>query len=249
MHPTPWLLRQPSPQRRVRLYCFCYAGGNARAFAPWQDEVDPAIEICAVQLPGRGARWHEAPFTSLQALVKELAPVIARHDDLPFAFFGHSLGGLLAFELARWCKLHWLRLPEHVFVSGCDAPQHRSPPDALHLLPDEALAQALRNYNGTPPEVLANRELLALVLPAVRADFALCAEYRYRPGLPLTMPVTVLAGRQDTHVTPEQLAGWSRETLASCQVHWFDGDHFFIHPSRDDVLDLLCKELLTQECA
>jgi len=97
--------------------------------------------------------------------------------------------------------------------------------------------------------VLAHSELLALVLPAVRADFALCADYRYRPGLPLTMPITVLAGRHDTHVAPEQLSGWAKETLASCRVHWFDGDHFFIHPSRDGVLDLLCKELLTQECA
>jgi medium-chain acyl-[acyl-carrier-protein] hydrolase len=249
MNDSDWLLRKSGTGRRMRLFCFAYAGGNARAFASWQDGLDPAIEVCAVQLPGRGARWGVAPFTSMPALVRELAALVARHADLPFAFFGHSLGGLLAFEVARYSRLHYLRLPEQLFVSGCDAPRHRSPPDDLHLLPDPALVEKLRHYNGTPPEILAHEELLAMVLPAVRADFALAADYRYRPGLPLTMPISVLAGRQDTHLGPAQIADWRQETLAPCGIHWFDGDHFFIHPRREAVLDLLGKELLVQATA
>lgn len=249
MQPSPWLVReQKTASRRLRLYCFCYAGGSASVYAPWQARLDPAIEVCAVQLPGRGGRMAEKPFTSLAEVIKALAVVIGRQDGLPFAFFGHSLGGLLAFELARYQKLHYMRMPEHLFVSGCDAPQYRSPSPRLHTLPDLELIEVLKDFNGTPPDVLQHRELMDLLLPTIRADFALVDDYVYRPGLPLAMPITVLAGRQEDR-TVEQVEGWQKETLSDCNVHWFDGDHFFILPEQQAVLDCIGAGLVERECA
>ena len=249
MHPSPWLVREPKrTSRRLRLYCFCYAGGSASTYASWQAQLDPAIEVCAVQLPGRGSRMAERPFTAMPELIKALALVIGREDSLPFAFFGHSLGGLLAFELARYQKLHYMRMPEHLIVSGCDAPQFRSPSRRLHALPDHELIDVLKDFNGTPPGVLEHRELMDLLLPTIRADFALVDDYVYRPGLPLKMPITVLAGRRDDH-TVEQVEGWRKETLSDCHVHWFNGDHFFILPEQQAVLDRLDAVLVEREYA
>lgn len=236
MTPSPWIMRRPGAGRRLRLFCFAYAGGSATAFLPWQAAVDPTVEICAIQLPGRGARMGEAPPADFAQLVRVLTEEIARHRDLPFAFFGHSLGALLAFEVARHGALRRFPAPVQLIVSGCDAPQSRAPSRQLHLLPDDELIQALRDYNGSPAEVLADRELMALILPTIRADFALAERYSYRPGLRLNLPMTVFAGREDDHCKLEQVTQWERETSGPCAIDWFDGDHFFIHAQRDAVL-------------
>jgi surfactin synthase thioesterase subunit len=249
MTPTPWLVRPSGPARRLRLYCFPYAGGSAATFAGWQDALGPDIEVCAVQLPGRGARMGEAPMTDLQEVVRTLAQVISSQGRTPFAFFGHSLGAMLAFEVARFFMLHYLPMPVHLFASGCDAPQHRCEPKGLHLLPDDELIDALKDYNGTPAEILDNRELMALLLPLLRADFGLVDTYRYRAGLRLQVPLTVLAGDQDDHIEPLQVDGWGKETAAGCQVHWFEGDHFFINAQRDAVQALVRGVLAEPVCA
>ncbi len=232
-------MRQPGSARRFRLFCFSYAGGSAAPYLAWQAALPPSIEVCAVQLPGRGPRLLEKPLRSMFQLVEVLAPIIAREADLPFAFFGHSLGGLLAFELARHCRRHWLPMPEHLFVSASSAPGQRRNPKRLHTLDDHALIEALREYNGTPPAALADRELMELLLPAIRADFAVVENYAYGEGAPLDIPISVLAGRQDNHVAPGSLQGWQGETTATCTTHWFDGDHFFIHAQQRAVIDCI----------
>jgi surfactin synthase thioesterase subunit len=249
VNPSPWLVRQSSPQARLRLFCFPYAGGSAAAFAGWQAALGPEIEVCAVQLPGRGARMGEPPMTSLNEVVASLAQVIGSQSRMPFAFFGHSLGGLLAYELARFCMLHYLPLPVHLFASGCSAPQHRGESKNLHQLPDDELIEALRDYNGTPVEVLANRELMLLLLPVLRADFGLVEHYRHRQGLRLPMPITVLAGEHDERTDPAQVDGWAKESAGPCAVHWFDGDHFFINAHRDAVQEIVRDTLAARACA
>lgn len=242
--PNSWLVRAAGGLApRLRLYCFSYAGGSAAGFAKWQAALGPEVEVCAVELPGHGMRRSEAPMTSLQQVVESVAQVIARQGPLPFAFFGHSLGGLLAFETARYCMRHGLALPRHLFASGCSAPQHRSPSRNLHLLEDDALIEQLRDYNGTPAELLAHRELMALVLPLLRADFGLVENYAYRPSPRLPLPITVLAGTTDEHAKTEQVEGWRKETGASCQIEWFDGDHFFIQSHLDGVLACVAQAL------
>lgn len=239
-----WILRQSGGKRRQHLYCFSYAGGNAASFIPWQAGLGSDIEVCAVQLPGRGARLDEPLQQSFSSLIMTLAHVIGRQSTLPYAFFGHSLGGLVAFELARYCQHHSLAMPNHLFVSGCDAPQHRSSFKRLHELGDDALLDALKDYNGTSLEALGNRELMALVLPAIRGDFALMSDYQYRPSPPMTLPITVLAGRGDKHVDSTTIWAWQKETVDACRINWFDGDHFFINSNRAAVLECLKSELV-----
>jgi medium-chain acyl-[acyl-carrier-protein] hydrolase len=228
----------------MRLYCFSYAGGSAAAFLPWQAQLDPSIELCAVELPGRGMRMMELPYAALPALVADLAQVISRERDLSFAFFGHSLGGLIAFELARYCQCRHLPMPEHMFASGSAAPQDRSPAKHRpHELSDHALIDVLNDYNGTPPEVLAHQELMALMLPTIRADFALDADYQYRPYPRLSIPITVLAGKRDDFVS-KQVEEWKNKTTGPCTIEWYEGDHFFIHAQRDAVIACVNAALL-----
>ncbi|MBV2235475.1 MAG: alpha/beta fold hydrolase [Sterolibacterium sp.] len=250
-----WLIRSSAvsgthPPPRLRLYCFPYSGGNAVAFVPWQRELAPAIELCAVQLPGRGARYAEPVYTAFNDLIAALTAVVQQcqaQSPLPFAFYGHSLGALMAFELACHHHAHGLPLPGQLLLSGCNPPPLPTPMPCLHQLPDDELIQRLRSYEGTPEEILGNRELMALLLPTIRADFALGADYqrRYdvrRPTLP--MPLSVLAGRSDPHVTVERLREWQRTTHGRYQEHWFDGGHFFIQKARQQVLACLKKTLL-----
>lgn len=238
-----WLVTQPGPARRMRLYCFSYAGGSAASYYAWQGRLDPAIEVCAIELPGRGARLSESPLRSLAVLIEVLAHVIDGDDGLPFAFFGHSLGGLLAFELARYCQRRGCAMPERLFVSGSAAPQCRAPSRRLHELNDVDLIAALRHYNGAPSAVLDNPELMELMLPTVRADFALAADYEYRAGELLAIPISVYGGDGDPHVRYEDLAHWQDETCEPITMRCFPGDHFFIQSAREAVLVQLGIEL------
>lgn len=180
---------------------------------------------------------------SLPAVVAAVARVIALQGAVPYACFGHSLGALLAFEVARYKQQHGLAPARQLFVSGSAAPAARTGLAKLHLLPDAELIDALRSYNGTPAELLANRELMSLVLPTVRADFSLVENYAYRPSLRLPSPLTVLAGRGDEHVEPHLLESWRKETAGECRIEWFDGDHFFLDSQRDAVLECVATVL------
>jgi surfactin synthase thioesterase subunit len=241
---SPWLIHDRNSSRPLRLYCFPFAGGNAFHFTPWQQGLHPAIQLCAVQLPGRGARLREALPNSMPALVEGLSIVMAQETKQPFAFFGHSLGALIAFEVARECQRRGFPVPIHLFASGCDAPQYRGPVRVLHDLEEDALIAALKEYNGTPQEVLANRDLMALMMPTIRADLALAEKYEYHRGRPLDIPITVLAGKQDNQLSPEQTSTWQKETTNTCRVQWFEGDHFFINSERDAVLACINNTLV-----
>ncbi|WP_240950684.1 thioesterase II family protein [Collimonas pratensis] len=231
----------------MRLYCFAYAGGNGSIFLPWQDLIHPSIEICAVQLPGRGARLSEPPAKSLSEVVEQVAQVVLQQGGQRFAFFGHSLGGLIAFELARYCERHYLPAPERIFVSGCGAPQFRGPLRRVHELGDSALIDVLKDFDGTPVDLLENTELMTLLLPSIRADFGLVADYKYQPNRLLNTPISVLAGTEDAHVSPIQVGGWQKETNKEIRVRWFDGGHFFLHPQKVEIIDYLNCELLSAE--
>lgn len=237
-----WLVRQPGAARPFRLYCFCYAGGSAANYASWHADLGPDIEVCAIELPGRGMRFGEAPETSLAQVTETVAQMIARQGGAPFAFFGHSLGALLAFEVARYLQQRGLPTPLHVFASGASAPQHRRQTD-VHLLEDGALIDKLKEFNGTPPAVLENRELMELLLPMLRADFSMAANYTYRAAPLLRLPLTVLMGRDDENSEGDGVEGWRKETTGPFHVEWFEGGHFFIHPKRDAVLEFVQSHL------
>jgi medium-chain acyl-[acyl-carrier-protein] hydrolase len=247
---SPWLLSRAARLAHCRLFCFTHAGGSAADFLPWHTALAPNIALCAVQLPGRGTRMAEPALADLSSVLAGVEQAILEADDgLPFAFFGHSLGALLAFEVARSFHRRAERLPQHLFASGCSAPSACQLDPPLHRLSDDELLAHLQTYNGTPQTLHANRELLNLVLPTLRADFALVGEYAYRPQPTLPVPITLLAGRHDPHVRADDLAGWADETHAGCSLHWFDGDHFFIRPQAQAIQQHVAQTLTGNRCS
>jgi surfactin synthase thioesterase subunit len=232
----------------MRLYCFPYAGGGTNSFQQWQAHCDPTIQVCPLQLPGRGIRFGEAPYDNWSGLIADLGQMLCAQGPLPFAFFGHSFGALVAFELTRYCQQHKFTMPQRLIVSGSAAPQNRGVNCDLADLDDEALINTLIAYKGTPPEVLEHRELMELILPTVRADFNLVSAYQYRPNQLLDIPIAVFAGRQDTDIKVEQVNDWRAETCGPVNITWYDGDHFFINSEWTKVVSDVNRELLTMLC-
>lgn len=237
-----WLIGAPVARPKMRLFCFAYAGGNAAEYLDWQAPLGGDIELRGVQLPGRGARWAEDPPTELDSVVETVARVVRANATLPFAFFGHSFGALLAFEVARFCRRQGWPLPMHLFASGCDAPQ-LFVAEAWHSVDDAELIDMLHRLDGMPPELLAHEELIQMLLPMLRADFGLVAGYGYRRGPRLTMPITVLAGTADVLVDPTRLHEWGLETDAGCVMRFFPGGHFFLRESAAEVVTLVRQTL------
>ena len=241
---SEWLTRpRPNPQARLRLFCFPYAGGNVHAFRKWPQQLPPGVEVLAAQLPGRGARMREQPYTSVTALVEELGVAVRPLLDRPFAFFGHSMGAIIAFELARLLRGEGGAAPAHLFVSGRRAPQIPDADPPTYNLPDAEFIEEVRRLNGTPPEVLEHPELMGLMLPLLRADFQVVDTYRYADGPPLGCPISAFGGLQDFDVTREQLEAWREQTTSGFVRRMFDGDHFFLHRAEPVLLATIARDL------
>lgn len=234
---------KPNSLSNLRLFCFPYAGGNVQIFSHWQDGLPPTVEVCPIQLPGRGSRLREPSYTRLLQLVSALAQDLLPHLHDPFAVFGHSLGAVVAFELARYVRREHGIQPEHLFVSGCRAP-HIPPPERFRYdLPESELIEELRRLNGTPREVLDHPELMQLLVPMIQADLEMVRTYVYAAEAPLNCPITALGGLQDEWITPEHLEAWRTQTTAPFSVRMFPGDHFFIHTSQELLLQILSRAL------
>ncbi len=238
-----WFARGSTSGARSRLYCFPYAGGSINTFLSWQQSLGESTEVCAAQLPGRGGRFLEPPCTSFDELVSTLGRLIAQDANLPFVLYGHSLGALVAFEVARYLRTHDLPMPESLIVSGCEAPHIRSAPKKYEEYSDNDLIQSLGELNGTPPEVLNNAELMQMLLPVIRADFALFSHYQFHRGAVLDIPITVLNGTEDDHIEKENVNDWVSLTRGLCNVQWLEGDHFFIDQSQPALLECLVSRL------
>ncbi|MEC4814646.1 MAG: beta-ketoacyl synthase N-terminal-like domain-containing protein [Scytonema sp. PMC 1069.18] len=239
-----WVTRpKPNPQASLRLFCFPYAGSGASIFYSWLEELPNNIELLPIQLPGREDRLGETPFNRLKPLIETLIPQLSSYLDAPFVFFGHSLGALIAFELARELRKQNLPTPVQLFVSGSRAPQVPDLDAPIHKLPEPKFLESLRRLNGTRDEVLQNPEVMQLFLPALRADFAILETYFYSTQEPLNCPITALGGKEDSRVNPEQLAAWREQTHSEFSIKMFPGDHFFLHSDRTLVLQTIVQEI------
>jgi surfactin synthase thioesterase subunit/glycosyltransferase involved in cell wall biosynthesis len=244
LHQKSWLPNVESQAGKPRLFCFPYAGAGALAYRTWIAPLSPAVSVCPVRLPGRETRISEAPLESMALLVKALAAAITPYLDRPFAFFGHSMGAAIAFELARSLRRHGKALPTALYVSGARAPQFRldwTPPSAPD---DRDLLEQLRLLDGIPSEVLANPQAMQYALPVLRADTALFRNYVYAAEAPLAVPIFAYGGRSDPNVSAAQVEAWREQTTAAFVRREFEGGHFFIHTASDDLLRALLADLI-----
>ncbi len=221
---------------RIRLFCFPYGGGSPSIFQDWPPLLPIDCEVWAAHLPGRESRWSEQCFTRLEPLIEDLAAAVYPLLGFPAAFFGHSMGALVAFELSRYLCCHAGFEPVHLFVSGAQAPHLPLRERPLHVLPDEQFLNEVRKFRGIPDEILESSEFLRLILPTLRADFSVYENYRHWLGPPLNCPITAFAGNADSKVSFRDVAAWRRQTKSRFEIRALAGDHFFIHSARGALL-------------
>jgi surfactin synthase thioesterase subunit len=226
---SPWFLRLSArPQPAMRLLAFPYAGAGAAMFRRWVDRLPSTVDVVGVQLPGRQNRSREAPARDLANLVRTIAAEMRTtfSDGAPLVLFGHSLGAVIAFELARHLRRSDGTLPLALVVSGRTPPHLTSGPPR-HGMSDEELIGDLRRLDGIPPEIEGNREFLTLALPSLRADLFLDESYVYVNEPPLDCPILALGGDADPEVSSDDLKAWAIHTRSAFAIRIFEGGHFF----------------------
>lgn len=242
---STWLVfPKPNPAACLRLFCFPYAGAGPVVYRTWADGLPKNVEVISLLYPGRESRLREAPFVSIQSLLSALPVEIAPYLDRPFVFYGHSLGGLIAYGLARVLRSQSAPLPAHLFISSRRAAHLPDPHPPIHGLSDAAFADAIQQrYNGIPAVIRQDPELEALFLPVLKADFSILDTYQYTPEPAFDFPISAYGGLQDPGVTQEELSAWQHHTTQGFSLQMFPGDHFFIQSQRASLLQAISKDL------
>ncbi|MCH5586166.1 alpha/beta fold hydrolase [Shimazuella sp. AN120528] len=229
------------------LFCFPYGGGNPAFYNNWEVFLSDHFQVCPVQLPGRGMRFTEPSYTDFRLLIQDITEALIPHlSSNRFSFFGHSMGALVSFEVARSLQRKDLPLPETLFVSGYHAPHLPDPGRKIHDLPDEEFLNGIIEMNGLPEELVENRDYLSVFLPALRADFTMCETYEYLPDQKLKSAIVALGGKEDPEAGEEHLKAWKEQTASDFSLHMLDGDHFYIHQKETEIVKIIenqCKTL------
>ncbi len=241
--PGPWVAHAaPKPYAHIRLFCFPYAGGGTRVYRNWPSRLPDTIDVLAVKLPGREDRFKEPPFTCLVTLAQTFADALVRYLDRPFAFFGHSVGALLAFEVAHALREKYQLTPAHLFVSANRAPHLPANGPPVHNLPKPAFIQYLRRLNGASEQIL-NGAYIQMLLPTLRADIAMSETYSCTHKRPLHCSISALGGLEDTTVSRQSLLAWARHTDSAFDLQMFQGAHFFLQSVEKEILDYVVRTL------
>jgi pyochelin biosynthetic protein PchC len=237
-----WIRRYvAAPDAPRRLVCFPHAGGAASYYRPVAVGIDASVEVLAVQYPGRQDRRRENTVDDIERLADLVVDELVPWCDRPFGLFGHSMGAMVAYEVARRLERRGID-PAVLFASGRRAPsRHRE--STVHLLDDAGVKAELLRLSGTGAALLDDDDMLAMILPALRGDYRAVASYRHRPGPPLSCPVRVLVGSDDTEVTPEEAADWQYHTNGGFDLSVFPGGHFYLDQHADAVVRLVESNL------
>jgi medium-chain acyl-[acyl-carrier-protein] hydrolase len=232
----------PHEHAAMRLFCFPYAGGSVASFAGWAARLR-SVEVTIIQLPRRRTGIGDR-LTHVRDVVRHLGPALEPLMDAPFAFFGHSLGSLLAYETACHLRARGLRLPAQLYVSGHRAPHLPDTGVITKDASDEAFIEFLVTLGGTPPEMLANRELMDVLLPILRADIDLCRTYAWASEPPLACPITVFAGEDDEEGAAPYVTAWQLHTTHTLRTLRCPGGHFFLQTAAQSLLSALDASLV-----
>jgi surfactin synthase thioesterase subunit len=233
-----WCRRfRPSRSATARLVCLPHAGGSASFFLPVAAALSPAVDVIAVQYPGRQDRRFEQPLTDVSALAGRIHGILLRQPHLPVTFFGHSLGAVIAFETIRRLDADG-HTPVHLFASGRRAPSCQRD-ESVHLSDDDGIIAEVRRLNGTASSLLGDDDLMRATLPALRADFQAAETYRCAPGVTVGCSITVLTGDADPKTTIAEGNAWAGHTTSTCTTHIFSGGHFFLTAHATEITGLL----------
>jgi len=240
-----WLSRaEPRPEAEIELFCLPYAGAGASAYRGWVAAFGPRVEVTALRLPGRENRIRERPEVDPVAV----ASVIDAAATRPYALFGHSMGARLGFEVISELRRTGRPLPVRLYPSGSLPPDQRSSSalDGLSVLPDEELVARLSAAGGVPEAVLAEPELVEMLLPVLRADLTWVDDYAYVPDEPLPVPMVAFAGAADPVAPPSRMTGWAAHTSAGFALHTLPGGHFFLHDHTGTIASTIEADLFAQ---
>jgi medium-chain acyl-[acyl-carrier-protein] hydrolase len=232
----------PGPGTNV--FCLPFAGGGASFYRPWTRLAPRTIKLVPVQPPGREERLFEKSFQSMPEIVNAAADALVPFLRAPYALFGHSMGGMIAYELIQELRRRGAQPPLHLFVSGAPAPHVAAQIPPIYHLPEPELVDEIRHrYQGLPNEVLQSRELLDLLLPRLRADLAVTGTYVYRDSPPLSCPITAFGGEIDQTVTPGMIEAWREHTVSTFRAEIFPGGHFFLTDYASRILSVIGEAL------
>jgi surfactin synthase thioesterase subunit len=233
-----WVAPSGRPAAPATLFCLPYAGGAASVFQGWRAEL-PSLDVRPVLLPARESRIEESP----EFAVGTLAAALASQVDRPYAIYGHSMGGRLAFDTVRALRASGAPLPARLLVGACRPPHRDTPRTRLAGLPDEEFCVRVAAMGGATADALEVPELRELLLPMLRADFTWAESYRYVEDEPLPVPITAIGGSQDADADVAEMAEWSRHTVAGFRLHTLPGGHFFVHTERQALLALIAADV------
>ncbi len=234
--------------KKIKLYCFPYAGGSSVMYNRWKLTIAPFVDLIPIELAGRGKRVYDPLYESVPDAVDDLFNVIKHDLDQPYAIFGHSMGAMMAFELTHKLIDLGFAPPVQLFMSGRGAP-HVKREDAItyHLLPFQRFKHEMIKMGGTSPEFFEQPELLKIFFPILRNDLRLAETVACREEtIPLPSDITVLVGDTED-LNDSQVKGWYEHTSKTCRIHYIPGDHFFINHQGSDIVQIinnsLCKYL------
>jgi medium-chain acyl-[acyl-carrier-protein] hydrolase len=229
---------------RFRLFCFPYAGGSSSIYSSWVNNIHADVELALIQLPGRGLRFGEAPYQTMDALVSHIFIALNKLSPKQSIFYGHSMGARVAYEVALMLYLNQLCLPVYMIASASSAPSVERRVAMSYNLPDPEFINHLRALKGTPEEVLLNDDLMELMLPTLRADFKILETYRIKNRCALPTKIRVFAGKSDD-ISMADLDAWPSLFESNAGIYWFDGGHFFINENNAEVLRVVNREIET----
>lgn len=229
---------------KIKLFCIPHAGGSAAAYLKLKDYISEEIELYPVELAGRGRRYKEKFYESIDEAVKDIYINIKKNIDSRYAILGHSMGSLIAFELAHYIAALNEKLPIHIFFSGRKAPNISYDNNSIHKMSDIQLEQQIKKFSGTPKDVFENKQILKTFLPILRADFKICEEYIYKmKNSKLNVNISVLNGDMDDIKIPH-IAAWKQHTSKKCNIYFFRGGHFYINENLKYIGEIINKNLI-----